>query len=351
MVLLEEHLLLIFKYGRIDYIYVDPHGQGSLRRIFKDNMKILVIGDTGFVAGYLFPYLADRFPECSLYGMARHDPEDPNVAVEHLRGDITSTNEVVEVVKGILPDIIINLSSISSVSESWAAPVACHQINYFGVLNLCLAIIEHVPNTKLVQISSLEVYGGNEDPSVCYSESSPLDPRSPYAVSKAGSEFIVQQYGASHGLHYTILRPSNHTGPRRKPLYVLSGFAKQLAEIKQGLRQPVLSVGNLNVHKDFMDVRDVVRAYGLVLTSDRANQQILNVCSGGSYPISWLLDYMINAAGVNVEIRIDPGRFRPADANYIRGSNSKIKDVTGWRPEIPIETTLQELVVFWENAI
>jgi len=314
-------------------------------------MKILVIGDTGFVAGYLLPYLADRFAECSLYGMARHDPEDSNVAVEHLRGDITATNEVEEVVKGLLPDIVINLSSFSSVSESWAAPVACHQINYLGTLNLCLAIIEHVPSTKLIHISSLEVYGGNADQSVCYSESSPLNPRSPYAVSKAGSEFIIQQYGASHGLHYTILRPSNHTGPRRKPLYVLSGFAKQLAEIKRGLGQPVLSVGNLDVHRDFVDVRDVVRAYGLVVTSDRAEQQIFNVCSGSSYPISWLLDRMIDAAGVNVEIRIDPGRFRPADANYIRGNNSKIKDVTGWRPEVPIETTLKDLVLFWENAI
>jgi len=314
-------------------------------------MKILVIGDTGFVAGYLLPYLVERFPGCSMYGMARHDPEDLNVAVEHLRGDTTSTDEVAEIVKRVLPDIVINLSSFSSVSESWTAPVACHQINYLGVLNLCLAITEHVPNTKLIHISSVEVYGGNADQSVCYNESSPLNPRSPYAVSKAASEFIIQQYGASHGLHYTILRPSNHTGPRRKPLYVLSGFAKQLAEIKRGLRQPVLSVGNLNVYRDFVDVRDVVRAYGLVLTSDGAHQQIFNVCSGSSYPISWLLDRMIDAAGVNVEIRIDPSRFRPADANYIRGSNSKIKDVTGWRPEVPIETTLKDLVLFWENAI
>lgn len=314
-------------------------------------MKILVIGDTGFVAGYLLPYLADRFPEFSLYGMARQDPGFPNIAVEHLRGDVTSANEVAEVVKRVLPDILINLSSFSSVSESWATPVACHQINYFGVLNLCLAIIEHVPDAKLIHISSLEVYGGNEDPSASYSESSPLNPRSPYAVSKAGSEFLVQQYAASHHLHYTILRPSNHTGPRRRPLYVLSSFAKQLAEIKRGLRQPVLSVGNLNVHRDFVDVRDIVRAYGLVLTSDGADQQIFNVCSGRSYAISWLLDYMISAAGANVEIRVDPSRFRAADAIYISGSNSKIKNVIGWRPEIPIETTLQELVVFWENAI
>lgn len=314
-------------------------------------MKILVIGDTGFVAKYLLPYLEDQFPECSLYGMARHDPADSNVAVQHLRGDVTLTNEVAEIVKRVLPDIVINLSSFSSVSKSWAAPVACHRINYSGVLNLCLAIIKHTPNAKFLHISSLEVYGGNEDPAVCYSESSSLNPQSPYAVSKAGSEFLVQQYGASHGLHYTILRPSNHTGPGRKPLYVLSYFAKQLAEIKRGLRQPVLYVGNLNAHREFLDVRDVVQAYGLVLMSDRADQEIFNVCSGNSYSISWLLDYMINAAGVNVEIKMDSSRLRPVDANYIRGCDSKIKNVIGWQPRIPIETTLQDLLAFWEDAI
>ena len=220
-----------------------------------------------------------------------------------------------------------------------------------GVLNICLAIVKHAPTTELIHISSLEVYGGSEDPSVCCSESSMVNPQSPYAVSKAASEFLVQQYGISHGLHYTILRPANHTGPGRKPRYVLSGFAKQLAEIKHGLRQPVLSVGNLNVNRDFMDVRDVVEAYISVVMSSRVDREIFNVCSGNNYSLSQLLDYMINAAGVNVEIKIDPSRYRPVDANYIKGSNSKIKDAIGWQPKIPIETTLQDLLAFWESHI
>lgn len=314
-------------------------------------MKILVVGDTGFVAGYLLPALKKEFPACSLYGMSRQAVGDPNVAVQHFVGDITNKIKVAEIVKNVRPDTIINLSSISSVFESWTDPVRCHQINYMGVLNLCLAIVKHVSTAKLLHISSLEVYGGNEDPSVCYSESSSINPQSPYAVSKVASELLVQQYGISHSLPYTILRPSNHTGPGRSPCYVLSSFAKQLVEIKHGLGEPVLYVGNLNVYRDFLDVRDVVRAYISVMVSDRVDQQIFNVCSGNSCSLSYLLDYMINSAKVDVEIKVDPNRYRPVDANYIRGSNLKIKSTIGWLPEIPIEKTLQDLLAYWEKHI
>lgn len=314
-------------------------------------MKILVVGDTGFVAGYLLPALKKELPICSLYGMSRQTTGNSDVPVHHFAGDVTSASKVAEIVENVLPDAIINLSSFSSVGKSWTDPVACHQVNYMGMLNLCLAIVKHAPAVKLIHISSFEVYGGGEDPSICYSESSFINPQSPYAVSKAASEFLVRQYGISHGLHYTILRPSNHTGPGRKPYYVLSSFAKQLAEIKRGPRQPVLRAGNLNVHRDFLDVRDVVQAYISILMSNRVDQQIFNVCSGNNYSLSWLLDYMINTAGVNVKIEIGPNRYRPADATYIRGSNSKIKNTIGWQPKIPIETTLQDLLAFWEKHI
>lgn len=314
-------------------------------------MKVLVVGDRGFVAGYLLPALRDKLPTCSLYGMSRRAIDNPDTLVQHFAGDVATMSKVAEVVERVLPDVIINLSSISSVSQSWSEPVLCHQVNYMGVLNLCLAMVKHAPAAKLIHISSLEVYGGNENPSVCYSESSPVSPQSPYAVSKTASEFLVRQYGISHGLLYSILRPSNHTGPGRKPHYVLSGFAKQLAEIKQGLRQPVLYVGNLNVHRDFLDVRDVVQAYISILMSDQVDQQIFNICSGNSYSLSWLLDCMINTAGVDVEIKIDPDRYRPVDANYIRGSNSRVKNTIGWLPKIAIERTLQDLLAYWENRI
>ncbi len=314
-------------------------------------MKVLVVGDTGFVAGYLLPALKDKFLAVALYGMSRQATGNQSVEIQHFRGDVTDVSRVEEVVKRVKPDVIINLSSFSSVFESWVDPVACHQVNYMGTLNLCLAMVKHAPSAKFLHISSLEVYGGDQDPSVSYSESSPINPQSPYAVSKAASELLLQQYGISHHLHYTILRPSNHTGPGRKPRYVLSGFAKQLAEIKQGLREPILYVGNLKVYRDFLDVRDVVRAYISVMKLDQTDQQIFNVCSGNSYLLSDLLDYMINIAGVDIEIRVDPKRYRPVDVYYVKGSNSKIKDRTGWMSQIAIEKTIQDLLSFWEKKI
>ncbi len=312
-------------------------------------MKILVIGDTGFVAGYLIPAIKKEIPAGSLYGMSQ---QESSISVDkHLSGDVTDISCVARIVKDIQPDVVFNLSSISSVFESWADPVRCHLVNYMGVLNICLALIKHAPGAKLVHVSSLEVYGGSQDPSICYRESSPVNPQSPYAVAKAASELVVRQYGISHGLHYTILRPSNHTGPGRKPSYVLSGFAKQLAEIKRGLREPVLHVGNLNVYRDFLDVHDVARAYVSAITSEGLDQQIFNVSSGKSLSLAHLLDGMIKAEGLNVEIRADPSRFRPVDTTYICGDNSKIRQAIGWLPQIAIEETLKELLKYWEKHV
>jgi len=281
--------------------------------------------------------------------MSRQVGGNSIVPVQHFAGNVTDETRVAEVIEEVVPDVVINLSSFSSVFESWSDPVTCHQVNYNGTLNLCLAMVKHAPTAKFLHITSLEVYGGSDDPSVSFSEASPVNPQSPYAVSKAASELLLRQYGISHGLHYTILRPSNHTGPGRKPSYVLSSFAKQIAEIKLGVRKPLLHVGNLTVHRDFLHVRDVVRAYISVLLSDQANQQVFNVCSGDSYLLSYLVDYMIDIAEVDVKIEIDPRRYRPVDIPYIKGSNSKIKDSIGWVPQIPIEKTIHDLLVSWEK--
>jgi GDP-4-dehydro-6-deoxy-D-mannose reductase len=314
-------------------------------------MKVLVVGDTGFVATYLLPALKDAFPQALLYGMSRRVGGNPGVSIHHFAGDVINEARVAEVIEEVVPDVIINLSSFSSVFESWSDPVRCHQVNYNGTLNLCLAIVKHVATARFLHISSLEVYGGSDDPSVSFSETGPINPQSPYAVSKAASELLLRQYGISHGLHYTILRPSNHTGPGRKPTYVLSSFAKQIAEIKHGLRKPILNVGNLEAHRDFLDVRDVVRAYTSVIMSDQSNQAILNVCSGHSHALSHLLDLMIDIAEVEVKIEIDSRRYRPVDVYCIKGSNFKIKSAISWVPQIPIEITLRDLLAFWEKRI
>lgn len=314
-------------------------------------MRCLIAGDTGFVASYLLPALSRQHPDLLLYGISRQVVREPAFLLAHYSADLTDTRAVERVVAEVTPDLVVNLSSFSSVFESWADPIACHQVNYIGTLNLCLALVKHAPAARMVHISSLEVYGGSNNPAVSHSEDSAINPKSPYAVSKAASELILQQYGISHNLHYTILRPSNHTGPGRKPQYVLSGFARQITEIRYGLREPILRVGNLQVHRDFLDVRDVVRAYVSVLLHPNLNKEVLNVCSGKVYSLAELLDLMIRAAGVNVEIRVNPALYRPVNMPYSRGGSSRISSKLGWTQKIPIEDTLRDLLNYWDQSL
>lgn len=251
----------------------------------------------------------------------------------------------------VQPEVVANLSSFSSVRDSWLDPVACHNINYLGTLNLCAALAETVPGAKLLHVSSLEVYGGDDAPRRSYREKDPINPLSPYAVSKAASELIVRQYGVSHGLRYVIVRPSNHTGPGRSERFVLSGWAKQLVEIRRGLRPPVINVGNLDVERGFMDVRDVAKVYARLLLREPPTGCILNVCPDRSSPLGEILTDLIDMAGVNVTVEPLTSSLRPVDRRYLHGSNRNLAMLTGWKAHIPLERTLRDLLSYWEEKL
>ncbi|RLE27700.1 MAG: hypothetical protein DRJ61_17175 [Acidobacteria bacterium] len=182
------------------------------------------------------------------------------------------------------------------------------------------------------------------------SESAPLRPLSPYAVTKATQDLQAGQYHSAYGLPTIRLRLFNHTGPGRPPQFVASSFAKQLAEIEAGLHEPVLHVGNLDVARDFTDVRDIARAWRLAALHGRAGEAY-NVCSGRPTPIRRILDILLEETGIKVEIQTDPTLMRTGEIESLYGDPSLFTKVTGWQPEIPLEQTLGDLLQWWRKAV
>jgi GDP-4-dehydro-6-deoxy-D-mannose reductase len=197
---------------------------------------------------------------------------------------------------------------------------------------------------------SSEEYGLVLPEEVPIREENPLRPLSPYAVSKVAQDLLAYQYWQSYRLHTVRTRGFNHTGPRRGEVFVTSSFARQIAEIEKGLRDPVVLVGNLESVRDFTDVRDMVRAYWLALEQGGAGE-VYNICSGRGYTARQVLDILLDLAHVKVRVQEDPARMRPSDVTLLVGDCSKFQNVTGWRPTIPFEVTLKDLLEHWRSRV
>jgi len=252
--------------------------------------------------------------------------------------EIGDARAVAATVSGCAPEGIIHLAGVSSVAASRDHPGATWRANYVGARNLLEAVRQHAPACHVLLIGSGEIYGLAEPGAAPFDETSPLRPRSPYAATKASADQLGGAY-ARLGLRVARLRPFNHTGPGQREIFAAGSFTRQAAEISQGLREPVLHVGNLESTRDFLDVEDVVRAYLAVLESGA--QGIFNVSSGTGRRIGELLDSLLRVAGVEAEIVVDPARVRPTDFSV--GNSDRLRAATGWRPEIAFEETLARM--------
>ena len=182
-------------------------------------------------------------------------------------------------------------------------------------------------------------------------ETNPLRPRSPYAVSKVAQDYQAYQYFQSYGMRIVRTRAFNHTGPRLADTFVTSSFARQVAEIEAGLREPVVRTGDLKPRRDFSDVRDIVRGYWLLLERGLPGE-VYNLCSGRAWAIQDVLDFMLSRSRVpNIEVREDPSRLRPSDVPVLVGDASRVEQAVGWRPEIPFEQTLEDLLAYWRRRV
>jgi GDP-4-dehydro-6-deoxy-D-mannose reductase len=256
--------------------------------------------------------------------------------------DIRNADATLAVVRAARPDAVIHLAARSFVPESFADPRGTLEVNLLGTLNLLMALKAAAFAGRLIYVSSGDVYGRVPDSELPVDETRWPAPLSPYAVSKVAAEQLVLQWHRSERLDAMIARPFNHAGPGQDPQFVLPSFAKQVVAIAAGAK-PVIDVGDIDTTRDFTDVRDVVEAYAAMMRSGRSGATYV-IGSGREQRMRDLLAQMCRLAGVIVEVRQDPSRLRLADQRRMVANAGLLTRHTGWRPRIPIETTLNDIL-------
>lgn len=245
------------------------------------------------------------------------------------------------------PDAVIHLAALSSVAGSWKDPATTYQVNYVGTTNLLDVIERNFPRVRVLLLGSADEYVTTEANSPAYTEATGLRPASPYARTKAACE-LLGAVATERGLDVVRTRSFNHTGAGQSDLFVASSFARQLAEMTEGVRAQTMSVGNLQSVRDFLDVDDVISAY-IALLDPGVPANVYNVASGTPLKIEDLLATLIDLAGVNPEVSVNPDYFRPTD--QLVGDATRLREATGWAPQIPLRDTLSALLEGWRAQI
>jgi GDP-4-dehydro-6-deoxy-D-mannose reductase len=314
-------------------------------------VKVLVTGIAGFVGGHFVDYLRAEQPQVQVIGMdSRPGPRVRAMQVEAIAADVEDAAAVAEALGRVRPDGILHLAAQSSPQRSWDDPAGTLRTNVMGLLNLLEGARAHGLAPRVLAVGSAEEYGQVDPRDLPLREDAPLRPLTPYAVSKVAQGYLGQQYALTGGVPVVCTRTFHHTGPRRGEGFAESSFARQLAEIEAGRREPVLEVGNLDAVRDFTDVRDVVRAYWLLLERGRAGE-VYNVCSGHGVRLRDLLHTLIEVSGLRVEVRVDPARLRASDVPELVGDAGRIRADLGWEPRIPLEQSLRDLLQYWRERV
>lgn len=300
-------------------------------------MQILVTGASGFVGNHVLKELADHGH--APVALSRHQPANhARCAAVHLC-DITHHDAVDQLIRTTRPDACIHLAAESFVPNAATNPSAVFQINTVATVNLLNAFQRHAPHARILLVSTSHVYG-HPATSQPLHEDAPFRPQSQYAASKCAAEMAAISFFEEHGLNIFIARPGNHTGPGQGTRFVVPAFAEQLHKIKSGQIPPALTVGNLDSIRDFSDVRDVARAYRLLLDKGQPGLAY-NISSCNRMPIRQILEQLAAIAGVHPEIHVSPQLYRPTNATPPLDIN-RLRTHTGWAPTIDFESTLRD---------
>jgi GDP-4-dehydro-6-deoxy-D-mannose reductase len=306
--------------------------------------KGLVIGAAGFVGKYLIKEINAN--KIDVYATKLPHERLENIEAKIYDLDIMDKEAIIALFLEIQPDYIFHLAAQSSVGLAWKNPTLTVDVNIKGSINVMDAVRELFYKPRVLLIGSGEEYGHIQPGETPIAETNLLRPGNIYAATKACQNMIGNIYSKAYDMELMMVRAFNHIGPEQAPMFVVSDFCKQVAEIEKGMREPVMMVGNLAAKRDFTDVRDVVKAY-VSLVQKGEPGETYNVGSGNAQEIRQVLDLIISLSDKEIRVEIDPNKIRPVDVPIIEADITKINRLTGWKPEIPLEQTIQETLNYW----
>lgn len=315
--------------------------------------KILITGISGFAGSFLAEHLiTEGYGE--IVGTYNSENNLKNVdaiknSVRLIKADLTRKEEVERLIEQTRPDNVYHLAAIASVGASFKSPVVSLHNNIDAEIFLLDSLRRHkMLDSRILIVSSAEVYGYVNSSDLPVDEETPLRPANPYAVSKIAQDYLGLQYYISYKMPIIRVRPFNHIGPRQGLGFVVADFAYQVASIEKGEKEPIIHVGNLEAKRDFTDVRDMVRAYSLLMKKGIVGD-VYNVGSAVSYKIREILNMLISLSTKKISIKIDQEKFRPGDIPEVVADIRKITDTTGWKPEIQLKDTLKDTLDYWRS--
>ena len=313
-------------------------------------MKALIIGGAGFVGDYLSNHLVKDCGWSVSVTKLEHEEMRNDYQLDIYNLDILNKEAIINLLQEIRPDYIFHLAAQSSVSLSWSNPSLTVDVNIKGSLNVLEAVRELNYKPRVMLIGSGEEYGHILPSETPIKENTATKPGNIYAATKAFQNMIGKIYTDAYQMDIIMVRAFNHIGPKQSPVFVVADFCKQVAEIEMQLREPILKVGNLSAKRDFTDVRDVVRAYSLLMQSGEAGE-IYNVGSGEAISIEKILKKILSYAHTTIAIEVDKNKLRPADVPIIEADIKKLQKRTKWEREIDLDQTIKDSLEYWRDVM
>ena len=315
-------------------------------------MKLLITGAAGFVAGHFLEYIDSHNPAYEVLCLDKKCGSLNKNSYKNIQSfafqdvDLLDVQKIREIIKNFCPDYVLHLAALSSVASSWEYPTECFLNNTVVFLNIVEAIHEFCPYCRVLSVGSSEEYGAVDKEDLPIRENQALNPTSPYAVARVSQEQLSRIFTDSYEMNIVLTRSFNHIGPRQDDRFVVPSFIKRVIELKKtGVRSGEIETGDINIIRDFVDVRDVVRGYDILLQRGKSGE-VYNICSGRRISLKNVLDIISEEVGVTVTSKINPEYIRPKDSKETVGTYYKMEADFGWKPEIELRQTIHDMVTW-----